>query len=119
MAARTTARPGARAAAATVSGADLKFVFLWAYGGWDPTIALAPLHDHARIVVDPASEPALAGDLAYTHADDRPSVDDFYARYHALLGPAASARLPFPPPPDAAAHRPLCSELLRALGGYT
>lgn len=75
--------PGARAAASTVSGADLKFVFLWAYGGWDPTIALAPLHDHARIVVDPASEPARAGDLAYTHADDRPSVDDFYARYHA------------------------------------
>lgn len=40
----------------------------------------------------------------------------FYARYHALLGPAASARLPFPPPSDAAAHRPLCSELLRVLG---
>ncbi len=68
--------------AASVSGADLKFVFLWAYGGWDPTLTLAPLHDFPRIAVDPASEPARAGDLAYTHARDRPSVDDFYARFH-------------------------------------
>jgi hypothetical protein len=72
-----------RTRAATVSGADLKFVFLWAYGGWDPTLTLAPLHDSPRIAVDPASEPARAGDLSYTHADDRPAVDDFYARYHA------------------------------------
>ena len=76
------ALPAARAAAPRVSGADLKFIFLWAYGGWDPTVALAPLHDFPRIVVDPASEPARVGDLAYTHASDRPSVDAFYARYH-------------------------------------
>ncbi|MEN9785878.1 MAG: hypothetical protein RLZZ299_1142 [Pseudomonadota bacterium] len=71
------------ARAAVASPADRKFVFVWAYGGWDPTVALAPLHAAPAVACQPGSEPATSGDHAWTHHPDRPAVDAFFARYGA------------------------------------
>ncbi len=69
------------ARAAAVAPQDRKFVFLWAYGGWDPTVALAPLHAYPAVACESGSVPTRDGDHAWTHHPDRPSVDAFFARY--------------------------------------
>ena len=69
------------ARAATPSGADLKFVFVYALGGWDPTRVLADGFDHDGVDMEPGSERVMTGDLAWIDHPDRPSVRTFFEAY--------------------------------------
>ncbi len=71
------AAPPARGA---VAGADRKFVFVGADGGWDVTKVFAPLWS-STIHHDPAEEEARAGSLRYVSHPGRPAVDRFYQRH--------------------------------------
>lgn len=67
-----------RRARASVSGRDLRFVFLVAQGGWDPTRVFAPLFDNGNIDMEPDAELATQGALRWVDHADRPSVTRFF-----------------------------------------
>jgi len=63
------------------SGNGLRFVFVFAPGGWDPTRVLAAERDNASVAMD-SSEQSTYGDLRHVSHPARPSVDAFFAAHH-------------------------------------
>ncbi len=70
-----------RAARASVSPADRKFVFVFACGGWDPTRVFADGFDNPLVDMEGNAERAWGGDLPYIACPSRPSVTTFFDRY--------------------------------------
>lgn len=62
---------------------DRKFLFLLAYGGWDPSYVFASTADHPDLAQPAQSERVQSGDLSWVRSDNRPSVDAFFDRYGA------------------------------------
>lgn len=67
--------------ARAVAGADLRYVFLFAQGGWDPTRVFATPFRNASVDMEPDAEKASVGGLSYVTHPDRPSVDAFFSAY--------------------------------------
>lgn len=75
----TLAPRGARAA--TVSGADRRFLFVTAYYGWDQTRVYAPEFGNDLVSMEPDAAVATLGGLTYVAHPDRPSVTAFMEAY--------------------------------------
>ncbi|RME27303.1 MAG: DUF1501 domain-containing protein [Deltaproteobacteria bacterium] len=87
-------------------------------GGWDTTQVFDPHFESSDIDRDPDAVPASAGDLAYAHADSRPSVQRFFEAHghrcvvvngiavrsisHSLAARWMSTGTPSPDAPDVA-----------------
>lgn len=71
-----------RRARASVSSADLKFIFVFNRGGWDPTRVFAAEFDNANVDMEAAADKATAGDIAFADHGDRPSVRAFFEDNH-------------------------------------
>jgi hypothetical protein len=69
------------AARASVSATDLKFVFVFAQGGWDPTRVFAAEFDNPNVDLEPDADRATAGGLTYVDHGSRPSVRAFMDAY--------------------------------------
>ena len=67
------------------SAADLKFVFVFNSGGWDPTRVFAPEFGNRNVDMEPGAERGTAGGLAFVDHPDRPSVRAFFEAHHDLL----------------------------------
>ncbi len=81
-----------RRARASVSGADRKFVFVFAAGGWDPSMTLAEDLDNPALDLEDGAERGLVGGISFVDHADRPSVraylEDYGARTAILNGVA-------------------------------
>ncbi|MDP6932782.1 MAG: DUF1501 domain-containing protein [Myxococcota bacterium] len=76
---------GRVARASEVSGQDLKFLFVFTSGGWDPTRVLAPEFDlsvSGVVDLEPEAGLATAGGISYVQHPDRPAVDAFFSGHH-------------------------------------
>lgn len=67
------------------SAADLKFVFVFNSGGWDPTRVFAPEFGNRNVDMEPGAERGTAGSLAFVDHPDRPSVRAFFEAHHSDL----------------------------------
>ncbi len=72
-----------RLQAAPADPAGRKFLFVFAWGGWDPTWVFAPMFDSPFVDMDARSEPYTVGGLTVVDGPDRPSVRTFFDRYAA------------------------------------
>lgn len=63
------------------TGTDRKFLFVYAYGGWDPLMAFVPKLDHADIDMQEGCQAAEANGITYVDHEDRPSVKTFFETY--------------------------------------
>lgn len=70
------------ARAASPSGADLKFVFVVNYGGWDPTRVFAAEFDNPAFDMERLADSATVGDLTYVDSPDRTSVKAFLEKWY-------------------------------------
>jgi hypothetical protein len=61
--------------------AERKFLFIYAYGGWDYSFVFAPLFDNSWVDTDPGSTVAEAHGLSYVDAASRPAVREFFEGY--------------------------------------
>lgn len=69
---------GARPAmAASVSGSDLKFLFVVCYGGWDPTRVFASELDNPFVDLEGDAGLGTSGDLRWIEHDSRPAVTEY------------------------------------------
>jgi len=71
-----------RARAGAPAGAELRFIFVFNRGGWDPTRAFTDTFDHTSVDMEAAAEPAGAGGVSWVSHPDRPGVDAFFSAYH-------------------------------------
>ena len=62
---------------------QLKFLFVFAQGGWDPTRVFAPSFGLDTVDMEADAEPGTAGGLGFVDHPDRPSVRSFFERHHA------------------------------------
>ena len=69
-------------ARATVSRSELRFLFVRVFGGWDTTRAFAPEFDNPGVAMESYARPATAGGIGYVDAEERPSVRQFFERWH-------------------------------------
>jgi uncharacterized protein (DUF1501 family) len=74
--------PGGRAHAASASAADLKFLFLFNRGGWDPTRVYAPSFTNPDVDMESGATTASVGGIAFVDHPDRPSVRAFFESWH-------------------------------------
>lgn len=82
LAASTAVAPiGRRARAGGVSGADMKFIFVYNLGGWDPTRVLAPAFGNPNVDMESNAELMTLGDLSFVDHPDRPSVRSFFEQW--------------------------------------
>lgn len=63
-------------------GKDLKFIFVVAEGGWDPTQVFAVEYDNNNVDMPVGSDKANAGRIDFVNVPNRPAVEDFF-RSHA------------------------------------
>lgn len=68
--------------AATSPGANRKFIFVFAQGGWDPTRVFATEFSNRNVAMEAAADLATAGGITYVDHPDRPSVRAFFDRWH-------------------------------------
>ena len=68
-----------RSANAAVSASDLKFVFVFNNGGWDPTRVFGTQFGNSNVDMEAAADRATAGGITYVSHPDRPAVDTFMA----------------------------------------
>jgi hypothetical protein len=68
---------------ARASEGDLKFVFVLAFGGWDPTRVFATTFDKPLISMESGAQLGQVGNLSFVDHEDRPSVRSFFERYYA------------------------------------
>jgi len=61
---------------------DLKFLFVFNNGGWDPTRVFADAFDNSSVDMERAAERSNAGEIVYVSHRDRPSVDSFMSAHH-------------------------------------
>lgn len=66
-----------------VTGAELKVIFVFNFGGWDPTRVLANEFWNPNIDMERSAETVTLGNLSYVSHADRPSVDQFFERHYA------------------------------------
>jgi len=86
LAAATTVAPlGRRARAGGVRGADMKFIFVYNLGGWDPTRVLAPAFGNPNVDMESDAEPMTVGDLSFVDHPDRPNVRAFFETWQDRL----------------------------------
>lgn len=71
-----------RARAATPQASDLRFVFVFASGGWDTTRVFATEFDNRDVDMEGDAERATAGGITFVDHPDRPSVRAFMAAQH-------------------------------------
>lgn len=74
--------PAGLARANPLAGGNLKFIFVFNGGGWDPTRTLQPLFDNPNVAMEADAERGRAGDLDYVSHWARPSVDRFFGAWH-------------------------------------
>lgn len=75
-------RPARAAEVASLSGSDLKFLFVVCYGGWDPTRVFAAELDNPFVDMERDAELESVGDLRWIAHTSRPAVSQ-YLRAHA------------------------------------
>lgn len=63
------------------SGVDRKFLFIYAYGGWDPLQVFVPKFDASNIDMQDGAALAEANGISYVDHEDRPSVKTFFETY--------------------------------------
>ena len=71
--------------ARAASGADLKFLFVFNSGGWDPTRVFAPEFSNRNVDMEPDAERATAGGIDFVDHPARPSVGAFIRQHHSDL----------------------------------
>ncbi len=64
------------------TGSDLKFIFVFAQGGWDPTRVFAAEFSNNNIDMEPDADRATAGGITYVDHPSRPSVRTFFDAWH-------------------------------------
>ncbi len=64
------------------SQSDLNFVFVFNGGGWDPTRVFANCFEQRAVDMELDSGLSNIGDLRWVDHADRPSVTNFFERYH-------------------------------------
>ena len=74
--------PGARVLARPAQGL-LRFVFVFAQGGWDPTRVFAAEFGNANVDMEPDAGLSQAGGIPFVDHADRPAVASFLNRWHA------------------------------------
>jgi len=70
--------PAVGRAVTDLAGADRKFVFVFAWGGWDITRGLAPEFANPLVSMEADAAPWNLGDLTLVDHADRPSVRTFF-----------------------------------------
>ena len=70
-----------RLARAEIEATDTKFLFVYNYGGWDPTRVFATEFDNRFVDMERDSQLGAVGDLTFVDHSDRPSVRQFFERY--------------------------------------
>lgn len=71
-----------RSARGAVEGAERRFLFVFAEGGWDPTWVFAPSFDNPVVdMPDDGSARWDQGDLSWVTHAERPSVDRFFRQW--------------------------------------
>lgn len=76
-----TALPWPRAMAEAAPG-DLKFVFVFNQGGWDPTHVFAPLFGNPNVDLEVDAGTATYGNIPIVESLERPSVSSYFAAHH-------------------------------------
>lgn len=61
---------------------ELKFIFVFNPGGWDPTRVFATAFDNPNVAMEADAEPATAGNIGYVEHAARPAVGSFVQAYH-------------------------------------
>ena len=69
--------------ARAASASDLKFVFVFAPGGWDTTRVFASDFDNSNVDFEALAEPGTAGGIRFVDHPERPSVRTFFEAWHA------------------------------------
>ncbi len=64
--------------ARALSGSDLRYVFLFAQGGWDPTRVFVNCLRNRNVDTESGAEQETVGGLSYVAHPERPSVDAFF-----------------------------------------
>lgn len=72
------ALPLAPRPARAAAGCDLRFVFVIAYLGWDPTRVFYPAFENPAVSTEVAATTRSAAGLTWVHHDERPSVTRFF-----------------------------------------
>lgn len=67
--------------ARAASGSDLRFLFVFNRGGWDPTRVFASEFSNRNVDMESDAERVSAGGISYVGHADRPSVDAFFAAW--------------------------------------
>ncbi len=67
--------------APSVTGNDLKFVFVMNYGGWDPTRVFADEFWNGFVDMESTADKVTVGNLNYVAHSERPAVDTYFERY--------------------------------------
>jgi hypothetical protein len=65
-----------------VAGNQRKLIFVFAPGGWDITRVFAPAFGNPLVAMEADADRASAGGIDYVAHPLRPSVDQFFSRYH-------------------------------------
>ena len=76
--------PAAMGRALAASPGDRKFLFILAYGGWDPMFVMAPSFEHSHLHHPANSFVDDSGPLTFVSADERRATADFLHRYGAI-----------------------------------
>jgi hypothetical protein len=61
---------------------DLRFLFVFAQGGWDPTRTLATPFSNRNVSMDAGSEKGTVGNISFVDHMDRPSVRGFFESHY-------------------------------------
>jgi hypothetical protein len=69
-------------AARAATASDMKFLFVFAPGGWDTTRVFANEFSNNAVDLEAAAEPGTAGNIAFVDHPERPSVRTFLETWH-------------------------------------
>ncbi len=61
---------------------ELKFLFVFNSGGWDPTRVFADVFENDSVDMEAEAERGRVGNIPFVSHPDRPSVDTFMARHY-------------------------------------
>lgn len=68
------------------SASDLRFIFVFASGGWDTTRVFADAFDNSSVDMEAGAQRATAGNIDYVGHPDRPGVTGFMeANHHRMV----------------------------------
>ncbi len=69
-------------ASALAAAGDLRFLFVFNQGGWDPTQVFAPVFDNPNVAMEPDAELGNCGGISLVEHPLRPSVSSYFAEHH-------------------------------------